>query len=51
MLEVFRFVLGELPSCLAVCFTWPQVALTHHVFKEVYTPHPSALSTAPLSGL
>src|SRR5581483_8686279 len=19
------------PSCLAVCFTWPQVALTHHV--------------------
>src|SRR6185295_20224826 len=20
------------PSCLAVCFTWPQVALTHHVF-------------------
>ncbi len=31
--EVFRFVLCELPSCLAVCFAWPQVALTHHVFQ------------------
>ena len=31
--EVFRDRLLVCPSCLAVCFTWPQVALTHHVFQ------------------
>src|ERR1041384_2333934 len=29
----FGFVVSNCPSCLAVCFTWPQVALTHHVFQ------------------
>jgi hypothetical protein len=24
--------LKDSPSCLADCFSWPQVALTHHVF-------------------
>ena len=24
------------PSCLADCFSWPQVALTHHVSSESY---------------
>jgi len=24
------------PSCLAVCFSWPQVALTHHVCSKAY---------------
>jgi hypothetical protein len=28
--------LKDSPSCLAVCFTWPQVALTHHVFLNGY---------------
>src|SRR5438270_10728017 len=37
----------EAPSCLAACFTWPQVALTHHVFcQRAYT-----LSGADLSRL
>src|SRR6476620_8773831 len=32
--EVFRvWSFRACPSCLAVCFTWPQVALTHHVFQ------------------
>jgi len=31
--EVFRVWPLGCPSCLAVCFTWPQVALTHHVFQ------------------
>ena len=31
--EVFR-VSFKLPSCLAGYFTWPQVALTHHVFHR-----------------
>src|SRR5215813_8265740 len=30
-LKFFGFVVSNYPSCLAVCFTWPQVALTHHV--------------------
>src|SRR2546421_10655186 len=25
--------LKDSPSCLAVCFTWPQVALTHHALS------------------
>jgi len=31
--EVFGFAVSNYPSCLAVCFTWPQVALTHHVLQ------------------
>jgi hypothetical protein len=31
MAEVFRCVLLDRPCCLADCFSWPQVALTHHV--------------------
>ena len=31
MAEVFRLVLLDRPCCLADCFSWPQVALTHHV--------------------
>ena len=34
--EVFR-VSTRRPSCLAGYFTWPQVALTHHVFHRAYT--------------
>jgi hypothetical protein len=26
--------LKDSPSCLADCFTWPQVALTHHVLSR-----------------
>src|SRR5690242_15523445 len=29
----FGFVVSNCPSCLAACFTWPQVALTHHVLR------------------
>src|SRR6185295_15188283 len=38
--EVFRdSSFRDFPSCLAVCFTWPQVALTHHVFQLcLYAP-------------
>src|SRR5437773_12274016 len=32
--EVFGSLLSNAPSCLAVCFTWPQVALTHHAFRS-----------------
>src|SRR3712207_1707204 len=36
----------EAPSCLAVYFTWPQVALTHHVFcQRAYTPAGRGLSS------
>src|SRR6185436_4164471 len=31
--EVFSVRFLNSPSCLAVCFAWPQVALTHHVFQ------------------
>jgi len=34
--EVFRDSTRR-PSCLAGYFTWPQVALTHHVFHRAYT--------------
>src|SRR5262249_27051124 len=34
--EVFR-VSASRPICLAGYFTWPQVALTHHVFHRAYT--------------
>src|SRR5438105_1623606 len=30
----------EAPSCLAVYFTWPQVALTHHVLRVLKHPRP-----------
>src|SRR5437867_9551987 len=43
-LKFFGFVLWNSPSCLAVCFAWPQVALTHHVFKRGYTLRPAKLS-------
>jgi len=42
--EVFRVSLRR-PSCLAVYFAWPQVALTHHVFIAAYTLHAGALSS------
>jgi len=35
--KVFEVVSGSMspfPSCLAGYFTWPQVALTHHVFHR-----------------
>jgi hypothetical protein len=49
-LKCFGSCFTNSPSCLAVCFTWPQVALTHHVFSGVYTPSPSALSTMSIAG-
>jgi hypothetical protein len=36
-LKCFGSSVPNSPSCLAVCFTWPQVALTHHVFKDAYS--------------
>jgi hypothetical protein len=35
--EVVRVRFPTFPSCLAGYFTWPQVALTHHVFHRAYT--------------
>src|ERR1051325_710465 len=44
--EVFRVSSDWVcPSCLAVCFTWPQVALTHHVYICAYTPCEIRLSS------
>jgi len=40
MPEVFGSFSRTDPSYLAVCFTWPQVALTHHVFHScLYACH------------
>jgi len=44
--EVFGSSYANLPSCLADCFAWPQVALTHHVFKGRYTLRRARLSSA-----
>src|SRR2546421_8257235 len=35
----------EAPSCLAVYFTWPQVALTHHVLRVLKHPRPPVSRT------
>src|SRR6185436_16442243 len=43
--EVFSVRLLNSPSCLAVCFAWPQVALTHHVFQGGYTLRFAGLSS------
>src|SRR5688500_7413115 len=40
--EVFRAVSFRRPSCLAVYFTWPQVALTHHAFHRCLYASPAA---------
>ena len=38
--------LKDSPSCLADCFTWPQVALTHHVVATgIETPGISYVKT------
>jgi hypothetical protein len=38
------------PSCLAGYFTWPQVALTHHVFHRcLYAPKTTAVKFEPTS--
>jgi len=42
--EVFRDSTRR-PSCLAGYFTWPQVALTHHVFHRAYTPLKQGVSS------
>src|SRR4029079_11498446 len=46
--EVFGSLISY-PSCLAGYFTWPQVALTHHVFHRAYTPLVLRLSSLRLS--
>jgi len=44
LLETER--LKDSPSCLADCFTWPQVALTHHVVATgIETPGISYVKT------
>jgi hypothetical protein len=40
------------PSCLAVYFTWPQVALTHHVFHvRLYADSLGAVKFAASVGM
>ena len=37
------------PSCLADCFSWPQVALTHHVCSRVIETSPvRSVKTTPV---
>ena len=45
--EVFRVRPLVCPSCLAVCFAWPQVALTHHVFQLCLYRRATPLSRRP----
>jgi hypothetical protein len=52
-LEVGGTLLWRAVRCLAVYFTWPQVALTHHVFaqKRLYPRLPMAVKRCCLSEL
>jgi len=49
--EVFLGSLFSCPSCLAGYFTWPQVALTHHVFHRcLYASRAAAVKLSALIG-